>query len=215
MGVSRATIALAALVFLLLIIIIGLYSSYESVISSCNSQQSSYFNLQQQYSSLNQQYQSLQNSYNSLQSEYNALQQQYQSLESQYSALQSQYNNLQQRYTQLLNSLGSCSYTNYQLSNGYAVGACVIVVPPGYSATTTISVTSTATPVEVYVLTVFWQYANWAVSWHPSSYVYYGNGMSIYTTLNLGSGDYVVVIQNAGSQPTLVTYSITTTYTPS
>ena len=99
------------------------------------------------------------------------------------------------------------------LDGGYVTG-CVLVVPPGYLAAVAITVSSSSEPVDVYVLTVFWQYAYWAESgWNPSSFTYHASGTSIETTLNLDSGYYVLIIQNTSPQPTYVTYSMTTTYT--
>ena len=173
-----------------------------------------YVSLRGSFMSLQNQYSMLQSQYNALESNYSALRSNYTSLQNQYSTLVSQYNSTLIKYSSILNLIGDCkSPPNYELDSGYATG-CVLVVPPGYSTTVTITASSSSEPIDVYVLTVFWQYAYWAESnWNPSSFMYHTSGTNIETTLNLNPGYYVLIIQNTSPQSTYVTYSMTTTYT--
>jgi len=149
---------------------------------------------------------------------YSSAQNSYQYLLYQYNQLRFKYYSLQDKYNQLLNSLGSASWSGTLGSLG---GFLVlhVFIPNGYTGTLSINVSSSA-PVDVYVLgplVLACVFPNSLsnitcnmVSDHYYKYIAFGTNINGEVTL--GKGEYMVVIVNNNDYPVQISATISTTY---
>jgi len=215
----------------------GLEARYAKLQSRYNTLEANYTNLKTNYNNLQTQYQALQTQYNSLQSQYSSLQTNYTTLQNQYQALEANYSELNNTYWELFTALGQSEWYSkwggslYMLfflprewvtapansttaSTGFGGGlgpdnyyGGLVIVPSDYSATISITINATGSPVpvDVYVFNLG-NFVQWLKGYSPTYYLY-AQGTYINDTVTVpGPGIYAVVLYNP-SNTTAAEYS--------
>jgi Tfp pilus assembly protein PilE len=215
----------------------GLEARYAKLQSRYNTLESNYTSLESNYNNLQSQYQTLQTQYSSLQSQYSSLQTNYTTLQGRYNTLEANYSELNNTYWELFTALGqdewyskwgsglhvlsfprewvtapaNSTIASVGFGGGFGPGyheGILVVVPSDYSATISITVNATGSPVpvDVYVFNLS-NYVLWLEGYSPT-YYFYTQGTYISDTVTVpGPGIYVVVIYNPSSTTTAEIYS--------